>query len=165
MTTVECNRVKHVSSAADEGSSVFSGAAACLSWVSVALMCAFLGGCGPETVAPLSEETIEERDPEADLLVNLSRGDLSLVGVETLGLEIPGTAGCPSELAEELGVRAISWTSDYARSQQEARLNEAAWDYAKTYNSSLISHIITRGDGRVVQLARECESQARIRED
>jgi hypothetical protein len=104
----------------------------------------------------LSRDAIEERDAEMDLHANLEKGDLRLIGVMTVGLEVPGTTGCPNDFMKTLGVRAISWTSDHAKSNEEGRLNKIAWRYAEVYNTALIAYLATNGEGNTRSSAQAC---------
>jgi len=86
---------------------------------------------------------VKGANPETDLKLAITKDDLRFVAVNGIAAGmVPGTDqnGLDRPLIEAHGKRAIRGTSDY----QDARLNELAWAYARTYNRLLLYYLRTK---------------------
>jgi hypothetical protein len=68
-----------------------------------------------------------------------SSGDRKLLGVYSVGLEVPGLAGNPDSYRD--GIRTLDGTSDTPCGDQERLANVNARAYAKKYNEEVLSQV------------------------
>jgi len=112
----------------------------------------------PDTRAiPLSLETIEFRDPDADFEQAAKHGELHFVAINELTTILPGLSDdCPRDLVAEFGSKTIEGTSDGPASRAESDLNAIARMYAERYNRLILVHLQKHQDERVRRLTRRC---------
>jgi hypothetical protein len=85
---------------------------------------------------------VKGADPEKDLKVAIAKGDLRFIAVNGIAAGmVLGTDqyGLDRPFIEAHGTRTIRGTSDY----QDARLNQLASAYARTYNRALLYYLRT----------------------
>jgi hypothetical protein len=75
----------------------------------------------------------------ADAEAAIARGDLRLLAVYGITLEVPGTTETPSKLREKYGLRILEGTGDAITGPKDQALNKLARKYARTYNQTIIS--------------------------
>lgn len=106
-----------------------------------ALMILGAGSTARAQITSLSQ--VKGANPEADLKLAIAKGDLRFIAVNGMAAGmVPGTDqyGLDRPFIEAHGTRTIHGTSDY----KDARLNELAWAYARTYNRSLLYYLRTK---------------------
>lgn len=123
----------------------------------------FLMGFAFVPVSVFSEPNLDEleriaiADPETDLQVSLSKGDLRFVGIYGYTLVAPGV---PSSEAELQGIRGIEGTSDYVKNDLQRGLQEKASKYAGKYNQLLLEHL-KKGVSEDKPITKSQDSDAR----
>jgi hypothetical protein len=86
---------------------------------------------------------IASSDPAFDFQEAISRKDFRLIGLKTVGLEIPGTTSFAEHLKYKdlLGVRLIGGTGDVLMSKQHSELQGKARAYAVSYNTMMLRYL------------------------
>jgi hypothetical protein len=104
----------------------------------------------PKSLPPTNQGNISEdlrriasSDLARDFQKAVSRKDFRLIGLKTVGLEIPGVASFADHLKYKdlLGVRIIEATGDVLLSKEHAELQEKVRRYATVYNTMLLQYI------------------------
>ncbi len=104
------------------------------------------GACSPFASTLEDQLTaLGTSDPVNDAETAYRNGDHHLVGVQGVGLAIPGI-GIESTKRllgpmQQLGVKTVSGTSDYS----SEILSHLAYEYAKTYNAEILILLTTDG--------------------
>jgi hypothetical protein len=86
---------------------------------------------------------VKGANAEADLKLSIAKNDLRFIAVNGVAAGmVPGTDqyGLDRPFIEAQGTRTLRGTSDY----KDIRLNELAWEYARTYNRLLLYHLRTK---------------------
>jgi hypothetical protein len=76
---------------------------------------------------------------ETDARAAIARGDVRLLAVYGITVEVPGVDTNVATLRQQYGLRMLEGTSDAIKGPQDLRLNENARKYAKKYNRIIIS--------------------------
>jgi len=109
-------------------------------WIAI-ILCVFalLGnGCKRSGKYAAQIEALESADPAADVNRAIAAGDLRFVGVIGVALIVPGAPDWV-HVTPQGHVRYIPNTSDAFESEEHARLQQIAYNYAEKYNRILLT--------------------------
>ena len=110
-------------------------------WVLIFCAAVFISGCGVvggEHATQIRE--LRSADVVAEVQAAIKSGDTRFVGVQGFGLMVPGVVDWQTKYPTR-GIRVIQNTSDAITSDSHKELQDAAYDYAVTYNRELLKRL------------------------
>ena len=98
--------------------------------------CATVGSVPPTD--SLTVYSVDASRAQSDADVAAARGDFRLMAIQGYSLDVPGTDLRPDVAQDDYGLRIIEGGTDAYRSDEERRVNEAAYEYATDYNRRIL---------------------------